>query len=204
MKYTVQQSANIVGISRQTIYRHIETKPISVVKDEEGNQFIEASELIRVYGEDLQFDNANSKKQKNKTSVLQDETVEKGNFTSDIEDRIKIIELETRLKALEEEKDRVNNERQRERAALNENIDYLKESLDKANEQQKRLTLLLTDQSEKLESRGGEEQARVEALEETVQELRKHNKIFVRKLQQQEAELKAEKDKGLFSKLFGS
>ena len=37
MKYTVNEAAKIVGATRQTIYRHIESKPISVEKDENGN-----------------------------------------------------------------------------------------------------------------------------------------------------------------------
>ena len=53
MKYTVIQAAKITGKSRQTIYRHIDAKPISVTQDDDGNQLIDASELIRVYGNDI-------------------------------------------------------------------------------------------------------------------------------------------------------
>ena len=55
MKYTVIQAAKITGKSRQTIYRHIDSKPISVTQDDDGNQLIDASELIRVYGNDINF-----------------------------------------------------------------------------------------------------------------------------------------------------
>ena len=58
MKYTVIQAAKITGKARQTIYRHIESKPISVTLDDDGNQYIDASELIRVYGDNLNFEAA--------------------------------------------------------------------------------------------------------------------------------------------------
>ena len=56
MKYTVSEAAKIIGATRQTMYRHIEAKGISVEKDENGNQLIDASELMRVYGDKVNFD----------------------------------------------------------------------------------------------------------------------------------------------------
>lgn len=51
MKYSIAESARKVGLTRKTLYKHIEKKPISVEKDENGNPLIDASELIRVYGD---------------------------------------------------------------------------------------------------------------------------------------------------------
>lgn len=55
MKYPVSQAAKIVGVTRQTLYRHIKSKSISTEIDETGAQVIEASELIRIYGDKLDF-----------------------------------------------------------------------------------------------------------------------------------------------------
>ena len=56
MKYPISHAAKIVGVTRQTLYRHIKSKGISTETDETGTQVIDASELIRIYGDKLNFD----------------------------------------------------------------------------------------------------------------------------------------------------
>ncbi len=56
MKYSISKAAKIAGITRKTLYKHIEKKPISVEKDDNGRPIIDASELIRVYGDKCKFD----------------------------------------------------------------------------------------------------------------------------------------------------
>ena len=107
MKYTVIQAAKITGKSRQTIYRHIDAKPISVTQDDDGNQLIDASELIRVYGNDINFGALDDKEEKgdkpetvakpeNVTPVQQDVTP--SNDTS-----VKVVELTTKLEVMKEQ-----------------------------------------------------------------------------------------------------
>lgn len=104
MKYTVNQAAKIVGTTRQTIYRHIEKKPISVTLDDNDNQLIEASELIRVYGDDINFDAVNSNtKQPVTQPKLQDVTKKTVNVTPDFETKIQVVKLEAEVKSLKEQ-----------------------------------------------------------------------------------------------------
>ena len=50
---SVQQAARQVGIDRATIYRHIREGRISAEVAPDGNRRIDASELLRVYGDAL-------------------------------------------------------------------------------------------------------------------------------------------------------
>ncbi len=61
MKYSISEAARIAGITRKTFYKHIDKKPISVEKDDNGNKLIDASELIRVYGDKCKFEHNNVK-----------------------------------------------------------------------------------------------------------------------------------------------
>lgn len=49
-KHNLTAAANLVGITRQTLYQHIESKGISVETDSKGKRLIDTAELIRVYG----------------------------------------------------------------------------------------------------------------------------------------------------------
>jgi hypothetical protein len=51
-KLTVSGAARAVGMSRQYLYKaYIKTGKLSVERDERGNPIVDASELIRVFGE---------------------------------------------------------------------------------------------------------------------------------------------------------
>ena len=50
VRHTVSQAAELVGKDRRTVYRHIKAGRLSCGFDEDGHQFIDTSELIRVYG----------------------------------------------------------------------------------------------------------------------------------------------------------
>ena len=47
----VRQAAQHVGVTRQTINRHIRQGKLSATRDREGVQRIDSEELLRVYGE---------------------------------------------------------------------------------------------------------------------------------------------------------
>jgi hypothetical protein len=51
MKLTLNQAAQSIGVNKSTMHRHIERKRISVDKDDEGRILIDASEMIRIYGD---------------------------------------------------------------------------------------------------------------------------------------------------------
>lgn len=50
-RHNISEAARMVDKDRKTLYRHIKKGELSKQTDEEGNPYIETSELIRVYGE---------------------------------------------------------------------------------------------------------------------------------------------------------
>lgn len=125
MKVNKKQAAKMVGIGRTTFYKHIKSKPISL--DHKGR--IDVSELIRVYG------NENVK------------TLEQvSNKKNEHDNTPKSVQLNEEITRLESELDSIKKERQREREQLEEQIDNLRKTLDKAMSNNDNLTRLLTDQ----------------------------------------------------------
>ena len=53
MQLTITQAAQRVGLSRATLYRHIQSGRLSVAVDENGRKWVDSSELDRVYGPDV-------------------------------------------------------------------------------------------------------------------------------------------------------
>ncbi len=51
MKHTLREAAELAGISRPTIYRHVRQGKVSASLDHDGNKVIETAELMRAYGE---------------------------------------------------------------------------------------------------------------------------------------------------------
>ena len=206
MNVSISTAAKMVGITRATFYRHIQKKGITVKKDDDGNPKVDVSELVRVYGDKIktpqQVDiEARQKKGTDEAGELLERTKETMKENAAKRERVEMDVLRERLKALEEEKNVFVSERKRERDMFQEQIETLRESLQQSQEQQKRLTLMITDQREE-QGRGmsvaGEAQ-RIEALNETIEALRKQNKAIIRKIKQQEEE----SAQPFWKKLFG-
>lgn len=139
MQYTVNQAAKIVGITRQTIYRHIDKKPISVTLDDNDNQLIEASELMRVYGNDLDFDAINNNKKPSVTPPkLQDVTRKTANVTPDVEVTIQVVKLEAEVKSLKEQL-----------TAKEDHSNYVEKLLEEEKAERKKANNLLEDHRSK-------------------------------------------------------
>ena len=139
----------MAGVTRATFYRHIKSKGISVNKDEDGNPKVDVSELIRVYGSKIKPPSETEKLNSSDTSKMK-EPIQNNTPTSI---QIQMELLKERISNLEAEKQYLDTERLREREQLTEQIDTLKEHLSSSQDQQKRLTLLITDQREKEEGR---------------------------------------------------
>ncbi|MEM6801259.1 MAG: hypothetical protein AAF696_07630 [Bacteroidota bacterium] len=168
-KVSITQAAKLVGVTRSTMHKHIDKKGITVDRDEEGkNPKIDVSELIRVYGNTLKSPDEVAQEAAKKGHPLQDNTPSNTVIQTEI--------LKERLSILERERDRERNQ-------LLLQIDNLKESLSEAQEQQKKITLLLTDQRE-VQGRGLTHQTqRIKQLEKHIQDLRKRNRAIVQKLE---------------------
>jgi DNA-binding XRE family transcriptional regulator len=194
MKYTVNQAAKIVGITRQTIYRHIDSKPISIEKDDNGNQLIEASELIRVYGDKADFSALNKKAKKTTKEEGGDVTNVTEKVTT-IDDKIKIVKLEAEIDKLKELMKKSDEE-----------SSYVKDLLEEEKAERKKANNLLEDLRQK-ENREGEWRDAMKALEERIanqeEETKKRERILVQKNKHLQSALQEEKSKGFFEKLFG-
>ena len=171
-KVTQVLAADMVGKSRITIARHIKDGTLS--KDADGK--IDVSELRRVYGDDILTPEQVEEKKKTQLAEKEDDKAAQ--------------ELEFIKKQL----DLLTTERVRERELLTEQIDLLKERLEKSEEREKNITLLLTHQTKE----SAEERVRKqEKMEEELKMMKEA--IDLMKKQQDE-----QHPPGFFARLFGS
>lgn len=161
-RYSISAAHRISGKSRTTIQRHIKSGKLSTVEEGEGNRLIDASELIRVYGDDCDFS-----KEEGTTGT------EEGSSPA----------VQHELHTLHQQVETLAEERQRERDQLQAQIDHLKEALERSQEGHNRATLLLEDRSgggewrqalAELETRFQKEQT--ETIERTRQKIREEVK----------------------------
>lgn len=203
MKYTVIQAAKITGKSRQTIYRHIESKPISVTQDDDGNQLIDASELIRVYGDSLNFDALNEKAEENETITKQPNVTPVEQVVTPSNDtQIEVVELNAKVEALKSQL----------QAKEDEN-DFIKKLLEEEKAERKAANNLLEDhrgreskwdqQFRAIEQRLANQEKQAKEREEKEEKLLNENKRVKQAYVKKKKELEAEQSKGFFQKLFG-
>ena len=146
-QYSISAANRITGKSRTTITKHLRTGKLSFTEDGEGNKLIDASELMRVYGDDCDFSREEGAAANNNNSASKTEQGVQPNLSS--------------LKLL---LDKEIAERERERGQLQQQIDHLQDALKLAQEGQNKAMLLLEDRS----SGGGEWQAAIKKLEERI------------------------------------
>lgn len=131
MKVTKKDAADMAGVGRTTFYRHIEEKKISV--DSDGR--IDVAELSRVYGNIMTLEQAKAAKRSKREPVPSNQD----------------LSLELEVKNLRETLETLNLERKRERDQYTDQIEHLKNSLEKSMNQNEGLTRLLTDERSKEE-----------------------------------------------------
>ena len=196
MKYTVSEAAKIVGATRQTIYRHIDSKPLSIEKDENGNQLIDASELMRVYGNNINFDALDD--------TTEDDTVNNNVTRGDsapvtsVEDKIEIARLKAELEKEIALKNGVQEENQ-----------YIKNLLEEEKTERRKANNLLEDmrtkeeKSEKWENTLKALENRIANQEQTTKEQRLLAEKRLRIAKKLKQDLELEKSKPFWKKLFG-
>lgn len=186
-QFTISEINRITGKSRTTITKHIKEGKLSATHS--GDQkLVDAAELIRVYGDECDFNNAAGAQ--NKTTVQPKLTSPKG------ENPHLQLELE-----------RERQERERERRQFLDQIENLQDSLKTAQEGHNRATLLLENHS----PGGGAFQAALDGLSKRIDRqeltLQEKNELTL-KLRKQNQALKkaviAERQKSVWEKLFGS
>ena len=145
-KYSISDAHRITGKSRTTITKHIAAGKLSCEEDEQGNNLIDASELMRVYNDECDFSRA------------------RGDGEALAEVAGVVQGVQPVLSTLKAQLDKEVAERERERAQLQRQIDNLQDALKLAQEGQNKAMLLLEHRS----SGGGEWEKAIKALEERI------------------------------------
>jgi len=193
-KYSISAASRIAGKGRATIRRHLKEGTLSSEVDHEGNKVIDASELLRVYGDDCDFGRDAGIKPRNES-----ERSEKASTSGDAGDR----HYEARIEQLQSTIDRLVTELDRAHERDRESQENYKQSL-----------RLLEDHSAKATAGEGWKTA-IAALEEKLannqqeliqkseQRLAELEEGYKRKLVRARQELEAERSKPVWKKLFG-
>jgi GTP cyclohydrolase II len=124
-KYSITAAHRITGKSRTTIQKHLKQGRLSATEGPDGAKLIDASELIRVYGDECDFSR------------------EEGAPTPEQHRPDVTSSVRTDLHSLKEKLDILQEERRREREQLQSQIEHLQEALKLAQEGHNRATLLL-------------------------------------------------------------
>ena len=127
--FNISEVHRLTGKARSTITNHTKSGKLSCILDDEGNKLIEASEIIRVYGDVFELEADGKIKPKTNWSVK-----EKRSDGIDSKHFQTMLELE-------------KQERERERKQLQETIEHLRTDLEKSQERESRATLLLENNS---------------------------------------------------------
>jgi len=183
-KFSISDIHRVTGKSRTTITKHMDEGNLSYEMDGD-RKLVDGAELIRVYGDDCDFERVKGKKPLPKS--MPTESSPESDFIK------KQLEIE-------------RQERERERTQFLNQIEHLQEALGTAQEGHNRATLLLENNS----SGGGALQTALDGLEKRMsqQELSlQEEKELALKLRKQNLRLKRaiqmEREKSFWERLFG-
>ncbi len=188
------EAVKIYNVSKPTLYEDMKNGRLSFQKNERKKRRINVSELDRIYDKRANKQEEENGKERNEETEFNGS---KNSKSTDIEIRY--------LKEL--------NKQQKEQ--LEAQIQSLQGALDKAQEGQNRLTLLLEDKTAS-KSRAGEWEKPIKAMEarlanqetaskeikEREEKILRQNKALKNTLQEERKALKEERSKGFFKKLF--
>jgi hypothetical protein len=124
--FTLGEAAKVTGKSKGTLSNAIKAGRLSVYEKTEHGYRIDAAELFRVFPPNTPNGSGNGVTEQSRT-----------------------LELNSSNKVLEREIEILRQERDRERRQMQDTIDDLRSRLDREEEERKRVTRILTDQSEK-------------------------------------------------------
>lgn len=217
MKISMEQAAVVIGKSKKTIYNHKDKNKFSYDIDGDGKAVIDASEILRVYGDKPEI--------VERLKELQEPSNDKGNvitqsYTKKSSSTVKDSEIvEYRIKVV-----RLEAELEKEKALkikTEEDLEYFKEALTKSQETAQKITLLLEDQRGKTDNKGNDWEKSIKAIEERIANQEKAAKETAKKeakkkealqtqieekeklIKEQEEALELEKHKSFIHKLLG-
>jgi len=133
-KYSLSAAARIADKSRTTIASHIKSGKLSVTTSPDGNRLVDASELIRVYGDECDFDRARRGSKPASNTISREVTNDEQRTPTALHTVRQLLESERK-------------ERDREREQLQARIDHLEDSLKRSQEGHNRATLLLENRT---------------------------------------------------------
>lgn len=203
MKLSMEEAALVIGKTKKTIYNHKDKNKFTYEIDSEGKAVIDVSELLRVYGSSSDIND----RLKNLEAERRGEvSVKQDNYTAPSrKEEAAITDYKIRLAKLEAELDK---EQQLKRKA-EEQVDYFKGALEKAQETSQKITLLLENKSQDsekedkwqssiqaLESRIANQETKAREEEERAQKILRQNQALKKQLEE-------EKNKSFLAKLFG-
>lgn len=127
--FNISEVARLTGKARSTINNHLRKGKLSCIYDSDDNKLIEASEIIRAYGDHLELDGDGKLKSKTKRREKQ-----VSGESQNSEQYHKLLKVE-------------QDERARERNQLETTIEHLRQDLEKSQEREIKATRLLEHQS---------------------------------------------------------
>ena len=215
MQVSISKAAEMVGVTRATLYRHIDKKGIEVKKDAQNNPKIEVAELERVYGINLQEVNDNMydtplpyhPEERPPASMLQrPEPVAEPQIASQAYHAQKSAvppmkepsgraEVSKRVEQLEKENALLMQERQRERTQLLRQIDGLQASLRNEQENQKHLIEMLEKQKVYIDKYSTQIPEEWDIMTKTVSKIQNQHKRIILEFHQQ-------KNRGFWARMF--
>ena len=149
-KYSMSVASRLIGKSRNTLARDMREGKLSWEEGPDGSKQIDASELMRVYGDAFKLHRLGEGAKKPPVAKNSDSASTSSNHSE--------------LNALREQLQALSEERERERSQLRQQIDYLQDALKVSQETQTKTMLLLEHRT----SGGGEWQAAIKQLEERI------------------------------------
>ena len=188
MKVNIKKAAKLVGVSRSTLYNHIEQKGISVEPDLNGKPMIDTSELLRVYGDQVKIPDMSDELESDTKKHEKPRKLDNADST----------ELKYQVENLREKLNTLEIERERERKQATETIELLRTQVERADSERQKLTAVLTDQRsdrEKVLEKEQRQSKQFEEMQKTIEDLKNRQDSIL-----------AEKDrkKGFFGKIFGT
>jgi len=196
-KVSVSQAAKLTGKSRETINKATKSGKLSVTRNGSNHKQIDLAELERIYPFVKTIDEINEPPK----------AVTPSQGASEADSAAELAALREKLSGSERANEALTAERQRERRQFEDEIDNLRTSLEKYQEQHSKALLLISDQSKKTQERAGEWEQPLAELRKQVasherqqQELRDKAQRRIKSLQQA---LDDEQSKSWLQKLFG-
>ncbi len=194
-KYSISAASRITGKGRATIRRHLDDGTLSCGTDKKGNRVIDASELMRVYGDDCDFEREEgTKNNSNKKSPTKTKSGDIDELKAQYEARIE--QCSATIERLEKELDQAHDRDRDNQESYKQSLRLLEDHTAKATSGEEWKSAFSTIE-EKLAKHEQESATRSEKQIAELEEVHK------RKLAHMRQQLENERNKSIWKKLFG-